>query len=185
MITSRFEVEATALQSDGKLVAAGFFVTDDDSSPFVVARFNPDGSLDASFNTDGMVATRVGTCDDQASGIAIQPDGKILVVGTSYNVGEGSGITVLRYLGDGHQDSTFGDLGIVRLGLSSGYDQGQVLSLAEDGTIVVVGESGLFPHQRIALILDGHGKIAEQPKPYPMPKSALLPTQPDYRVEVF
>ena len=70
---------AMALQGDGKIVMAGGSTTD-----FVLARFNADGSLDAGFGSGGQVTTDLigGSADEEVAGsVAIQPDGKIIVVG--------------------------------------------------------------------------------------------------------
>ncbi len=160
MVPTNLEIEAKALQSDGKIVAVGFFVTEDDSSPFVVARFHPDGKLDSSFHGTGIVTTKVGSCDDHAAGVGVQSDGKILVVGTSYNLGQASEITVLRYDSYGNLDPEFGDLGIVQMNLSSGYDQGHALVLQDDGTVVVVTEAGA-PRQWGILSLGFDGRRVE------------------------
>ena len=141
MAPSDFEIEAKTLQEDGKVVAVGFFVTDDDSSPFVVVRLHPDGSLDPSFHGCGIVTTKVGSCDDHAASVEVQADGKILVVGTSYHFGRTSAVTVLRYDFDGNLDRSFGDQGVVQVKLSGGYDQGHSLVIQDDGTILVVAEA--------------------------------------------
>jgi uncharacterized delta-60 repeat protein len=72
---------AVALQPDGKIVAAG--VSD---KIFALARYNANGSLDASFGTGGKVTTAVGSSSG-ASALAIQANGKIVVVGSSLNSG--------------------------------------------------------------------------------------------------
>ena len=53
--------------------------------------------LDTTFSSDGMVTASFSTLDDEGSGIAVQSDGKIVVVGTS-NVGVNSDFAVARYL---------------------------------------------------------------------------------------
>ena len=61
-------------------------------------RYNTDGSLDTTFNTTGIVTTAIGTSDDDAVGVAIQSDGKIVAAGYSEN---GSGqyvFAVVRYM---------------------------------------------------------------------------------------
>ena len=75
---------ALAIQSDGKLVAAGdarqsgYFYQDT-----ALVRYNTDGSLDSSFGSGGKVITAVSPCDDYAYALAIQSDGKIVTAGTS------------------------------------------------------------------------------------------------------
>jgi uncharacterized delta-60 repeat protein len=84
---------AVTLQSDGKIVATGTHNYGNSGSSFALGRFNPDGSLDTTFNGTGIVTTLIGTgCD--ARGLAIQPsDGKIVVVG-----GSSLGAAAARYL---------------------------------------------------------------------------------------
>lgn len=159
MPESRFIIEAKALQG-GKTIAVGFWETDDDSSPFVMARLHSDGSLDRSFNGSGFLTTRLGSCDDHAAAVAVQADGKIVVVGTSYD-GAGSQITVLRYHPDGTLDEDFGAGGVVRVKLSPGYDQGHGLLLQEDGSLVVVAEFGFPGHPWGLLRLSGDGRLDE------------------------
>ena len=76
---------SVAIQSDGKIVAAGYsttVVTDD----FALVRYNTDGSLDTSFDSDGKVTTAIGSGDDDAFSVAIQSDGKIVAAGYSTTV---------------------------------------------------------------------------------------------------
>src|SRR5438128_1892704 len=94
---------AVAMQADGKIVAAGthnYHVGG--VSSFALGRFNPDGSLDTTFNGTGIVTTQVGTGSD-ARGVAIQPaDGKIVVAG-----GSSLGAAVARYLATDPQIGSF------------------------------------------------------------------------------
>jgi uncharacterized delta-60 repeat protein len=70
---------AVAVQSDGKIVAAG----SSRGTAFLLARFNADGSLDQTFGTNGGVETTFGDQAAAGSGIVVQADGKIIVVGVS------------------------------------------------------------------------------------------------------
>ena len=99
---------AVAVQPDGKIVAAGEAETAPGAFDFALVRYNPDGTLDTSFGGDGIVTTDLGTDDDDANAIALQPDGKIVVVGdTDENV------ALARYLPDGQLDPTFNAAGTV------------------------------------------------------------------------
>ena len=71
-----------AIQGDGKIVAVGYGGTQRD---FVLARYNPNGSLDSSFSGDGKQTTDFGGTD-VARGVALQGDGKIVVVGRAGGV---------------------------------------------------------------------------------------------------
>src|SRR4051812_14361145 len=87
--------DAVALPADGRLVAAG---TRDGN--FVLARYNPDGTLDPTFNANtGFVQFDFGGADDEAFGLLVQPDGKIVAVGR----GNGD-FAVLRRNADGTPD---------------------------------------------------------------------------------
>ena len=69
------------IQPDGKLVATGFPDTESSDSDFLLARCNPDGTLDAGFGIGGKVRTSFGDLNGGAYGAALQPDGKIVAVG--------------------------------------------------------------------------------------------------------
>ena len=94
--------QAVKVQSNGKIVVAGntsavSFVSLD----FATVRFNPNGTLDTTFNGVGYNVTNiVSGSNDGASGLAIQTDGKIIVAGQTYTGGNGGSIVVLRYQGD-------------------------------------------------------------------------------------
>jgi uncharacterized delta-60 repeat protein len=98
-----------ALQSDGKIVVAGFSESGADitTSDFALARYNPDGTLDMSFGTDGKVVTDFAGSRDTATGVAIQPDGKIVAAGRSQN-GTETDFALARYNADGTLDTGFG-----------------------------------------------------------------------------
>src|SRR5437773_9494914 len=68
---------ALVLQPDGKLVAAGsaFNGSNDD---FALVRYNADGTLDSTFGTGGKVITPIGTFNDDAYPLLLQPDGKLV-----------------------------------------------------------------------------------------------------------
>ena len=88
------EAHAVAIQTDGKIVAAGFCYGSTDYH-FCLARYNADGSLDPAFGIGGKVITPIST-QDVANALAIQADGNIVVAGRC-----GSSSCVARYLGAG------------------------------------------------------------------------------------
>jgi uncharacterized delta-60 repeat protein len=103
-----------AIQSDGKIVVAGFAATSDtpDTDDFALARYNNDGTLDTSFGTGGKVTTDFGAADDVARKVALQADGKIVVVGLHLN-GTESAFALARYTTSGKLDQSFGQGGKV------------------------------------------------------------------------
>src|SRR5215471_5387552 len=128
------EAYALAIQSDGKIVAAGRTTTTSGSvmSDFALARYNSDGSLDASFGTGGKVTTAFPSpFPGAAYSMALEPDGKIVAAGGGLDVE--SGIRLARYNSDGSLDITFGVGG--KVGLSD--PDGKSIALQPDGKIVV------------------------------------------------
>lgn len=124
--TSAYAVsaDAVALQPDGKIVVAGSSSPPDANggSEFMLARYNPDGSLDPSFGTNGITNTAfpepATPWSAGADALAILPDGKIVAAGTS---GWEDGcilpprmFALARYTPDGTLDPTFGDGGLVQ-----------------------------------------------------------------------
>lgn len=104
---------ALAIQPDGKLLLAGNALFLSEGDDFVLLRYNPDGSLDPSFDGDGVLITDLGGYD-YAKALAIQPDGKIVVAGYSIPLGDPLSSSVLvRYNPDGSLDAGFGKQGIV------------------------------------------------------------------------
>jgi uncharacterized delta-60 repeat protein len=122
-----------ALQSDGKIVVVGSTraLLPGTKSHFVVARYNPDGSLDTTFGTGGTVTTDFGG-NDAASDVVIQPDGKIVVVGSSVDVAQVTS-DLARYQPNGSLDLSFGRGGTIR------RDGGEAtgVALQPDGKILV------------------------------------------------
>jgi uncharacterized delta-60 repeat protein len=135
---------SVALQADGKVVAAG---TNDNvgDSDFAVARYNTNGSLDGTFDDDGLVTTDFPLSsipsDDVGHGLVIQQaDGKIIVGGQSKdNIVGVAAIALARYNTDGGLDTTFGNNGQVR-DVVFGLNEITGIALQADGKIVVAGD---------------------------------------------
>jgi uncharacterized delta-60 repeat protein len=135
------EATAVALQDDGKIVAVGR--TKVPQPDFAIARYNPDGSLDTSFSGDGM-ETLAFAGYDVASGVVIQPDGKIVVSGGTRPTGGGpSRFAVARYNPNGTLDTAFSGDGKLTTGFGGGDSHGTDVALQADGKIVEVGGTGI------------------------------------------
>jgi uncharacterized delta-60 repeat protein len=153
----------TAAQSDGKVVAVGESLG---SSPDVVAaRFTASGALDSSFGSGG-VAHGPAIGGSVGRGVAIQSDGKIVVVGSATDSSGNytHGLVVERFNSNGSLDTGFGSGGVVQQlgGISAG--QGNAVAVQPDGKIVatgaasVAGSSGTFP--RVAVVrLNANGSL--------------------------
>jgi uncharacterized delta-60 repeat protein len=131
---------AIALQPDGKIVVTGDGLSAQGAPDITVARYNADGSLDASFGTGGRVTTDFIGQTDVGFAIAVQPDGKILVAGTA-NLGSSTqfDFALVRYNSNGSLDSTFGTGGKVTTDFNGGLDQATSIGLQSDGKIILAG----------------------------------------------
>ncbi len=132
---------AVLVQPDGKVLVAGYS-SNGSNDDFAVVRYLPNGVLDPSFGTNGIVITPVGTSTDRAYAAALQPDGKILLAGYSYSTGSGGGwenFALVRYNGDGTLDATFGNAGKVVTQVTADTDIGSSMLLLPDGRIVLGG----------------------------------------------
>lgn len=129
---------AVIAQDDGKLVAAGASGGQYGEALVALARYLPDGSLDARFGQGGRVTAKFDYLNEQVS-LAMQPDGKLVVAATA-SYGPNNRITLIRYLADGSRDPGFGDGGLVTTGVG---DQSSVASLViqPDGKLVAGGAS--------------------------------------------
>ena len=110
------------VQPDGKLLAVGDSLTGPGTTVIRVARFNPDGSPDASFGDGGGTLLDIpGTDFDFADRVALQADGRFVITGT----------VLARFTADGHLDPTFGG--------GDGYvpAAGSGLAIQDDGRILI------------------------------------------------
>lgn len=152
----RAEVTALVLQPDGRIVAAGSAFGGGESD-FALARYEADGSLDASFGSGGRVTTDFGAFD-QASGAALLPDGRIVAVGWT-DRGEGDfDFAVALYETDGALDTSFGAGGRVETDFFGRSDLAQAVVVQPDGRIIAVGYAFPAGATRVALArytLDG------------------------------
>lgn len=147
---------ALAIQADGKVVVAG--TTPSDLIPgyhpgVVLHRYNLDGSPDSTFGKDGEVFTPTPP-QSRTGAVAIQADGRIVVVGTvrnEYPAWEDFALT--RYNKDGSLDSTFGTRGVVVTDLSGGNDWAQAVAIQADGRIIAAGRTTGAPHHPDTLAL--------------------------------
>jgi uncharacterized delta-60 repeat protein len=135
---------AVTVQSDGKIVAAGYsaFVRPDSFLEYTLltARFNANGTPDLGFGTGGAVSTDLGAGAEQVSAVEIQSDGRIVVSSRFAAVGG----ALVRYLPNGSLDTTFGASGIVvDADEFNPYDI-RGLALQADDRIVSVGRGDLY-----------------------------------------
>jgi uncharacterized delta-60 repeat protein len=134
--------QGMAIQGDGKILVGGYTSDGIQSSYMSLARVNSDGSLDAGFGSGGLVNVDFGFHhDDRASAVAIQSDGKILMVGTATGSSTGDDFALVRLTATGGLDSSFGTGGKVTTDFSKGPDQAFAVAIQSDGKIVVAGSA--------------------------------------------
>ena len=136
----QFASEGIAIQADQKIVIAGACVVNSFNQT-CLARYNSDGSLDNTFGHDGVVATSFSTAlgegDEGARDVAIQPDGKIVIAGVSFDP-LGPFPLLARYNTNGSLDPHFF---IGRMSFAFPQFSANAVALAPDGKIVIAGEA--------------------------------------------
>lgn len=139
------EALAVAVQSDGRIIVAGYTGTAGPGGPanFALARYNADGSLDATFGSAGKVVSGV---QGLGYAVAIQSDGRIVVAG-EIPISSGadfSDFAVARFNVNGTLDSTFSGDGKLTTNLG-GTNTARNIALQTNGAILVTGEPfGVF-----------------------------------------
>ena len=149
-----------ALTSKGEIVAVG---TVEPLSPprfdFVIARYDRHGSLDQSFGTGGVVFTDFSVRDDFAFSVAVRPNGRIVVAGTSGNVigSNENDFALARYERDGNLDQSFGSDGLVTTDFFGDTDEVKAIAILPSGRIIAAGltwyrrNDPFFPSRDFAL----------------------------------
>ena len=157
---------SVAALPDGRIVAAGAV-----NGAFGVARLLPDGTLDPTFGHGGTALPNFGMTVQGTTPprMAIQPDGKIVVVGTGYDMTTGSpsaiptdDYAVMRLNADGALDPDFGQGGKAMFQVGAGTDVAQAVAVQPDGKIVVAGFSSTRDGQNSdfsVIRLTPHGRL--------------------------
>jgi len=134
-----------ALQTDGKIIAAGtvfvdFNPGDSSNTDFALARYNQDGTPDGTFGNGGQVTTDFVGLEDDAFSVLIQPDGKIVAVGSANDPATYYDFAAVRYLSNGTIDTTFGVAGKLHTDFGDqNFDRARSAALQSDGRIVAAG----------------------------------------------
>ena len=141
--------QAVAIDPSGRIVVAGYAEDTSNAQQLMVLRLNPDGSPDLAFGSGGMVVQQLGMgtgAQSEARAVALQPDGKIVLVGDGTGTGATGGDSVLlaRLNADGSFDGSFGSGGDVLIQLGAGAHPNSAASavaLQPDGQIVIAGNA--------------------------------------------
>ncbi len=128
------------LQNDGKIMCIGYTTTALNKE-IAAARYNSNGSLDNTFNNDGLLVDTINFGNTYYTYSAVQKDGKLIAAGYAWN-GINYDFAIARYNIDGSLDNTFSDDGKQITDFNATNDKAVALSLQTDGKIVVAGSSG-------------------------------------------
>ncbi len=126
-----------ALQPDGRIILGGVYSPSVNEADFLVARYEADGSLDAGFGNGGWNILDYGQFD-VVYDLALQPDGGIVLVGTTQDTGTDK--VIMRFTPSGQLDPTFNGTGFLIIDDSLQEDQLNGVAVQGDGKIVAVGQ---------------------------------------------
>ena len=142
---------ALALQPDGAIVASGEASNGSDAD-FAVARYLDDGTLDLHFGVGGLVRTDFGGHIDRAYGVALQSDGRILVVGRA-GLGNLFVWGIARYRSNGSLDHSYGDGGTETIQLRRNGRAQPAMAVALQGKDLAVVAGTCGGHLAVARLL--------------------------------
>jgi uncharacterized delta-60 repeat protein len=134
------EARALAIQPDGKLLVAGY-ASGPGNSEFLIARLNVNGTLDTGFGGSGVVRTPVGTGEDIANAMVLQPDGRIVLGGSAIAADGRRDFALARYTSAGVLDATFGSGGLVMTPVGPSDDIAYTLVRMPWGRLVAAGSA--------------------------------------------
>ena len=166
------QAQAVAIQPNGAIVVAGFADSTGSyhqvagTGQFAAVRYNPNGGLDQTFGTGGIVVTSLNGnatlgsrgVDAEADDVIVQPDGKIVLTGGAYST-LGHYFALVRYNSDGSLDTTFGTGGESVQTATSGVIQASGLGLEPDGKIVVAGAVFQAPYGNEVAVYNPDGSL--------------------------
>jgi uncharacterized delta-60 repeat protein len=130
------------LQSDGKIVVAGYCIPDTFGYDFCVRRYTTSGQSDGTFGSGGQTNVAITNVEDFAAELAIEPNGKIVVAGhcrNAVNTPDDYDFCLVRLTASGMLDSTFANGGRIARNISGFNDRARSIALQSDGMILVGG----------------------------------------------
>ncbi|TGD56957.1 T9SS type A sorting domain-containing protein [Flavobacterium humi] len=139
MGVNSLNIKCISVQSDGKIIASGYI--NSGTTTFAVARINSNGSLDTTFDGDGIATIAMSTGNDEIYSHKIQADGKIVVFGAAHN-GTDYDFAMARITTTGSLDTSFGTGGKTITSFVVGNDYGRSGEILQDGKILLLGVSG-------------------------------------------
>lgn len=131
--------KALAIQSDGKFLVASENKPNSLDYDFVLLRYNTNGTPDNTFGSNGIAISDLYGEDDRPTSMVIQPDGKIVVAGSTSVGSSSSNFGVARYLSNGSLDNSFGSGGKLWTDFGTSVNTVGSVALQADGKIIVGG----------------------------------------------
>ena len=135
---------AFALQPDGKVLLGGTEIFNPDNiAPYLLLRFNTDGSLDSTFDSTGIAALSWEAGEEnKVYNLSVQNDGKIIASGTAFSIPDNKyNFALIRCTPEGKVDSSFGVNGRLLIPIRSGEEGCSAIAFQSDGKILGVGSS--------------------------------------------
>lgn len=146
-----------AVQSDGKILAVGMTDVGPNANAasngdIALLRYNANGILDATFDTDGISITPIGSGYESANDLALQSDGKIVVAGETENDTNKTDFFTARFNTNGSMDTIYGTNGKTVTDFAANEDGANSLVIQSDGKIVAGGYSADTTNINFALV---------------------------------
>ncbi|MCH8033122.1 MAG: hypothetical protein IH950_05090 [Bacteroidetes bacterium] len=154
------EANSVAIQKDDKIVVTGYSISPTtNNEEITLVRFTENGNIDKSFGNKGLIVTEISNEKDVGESVAIQNDGKIVVVGTTDHK-PNADIVLIRYNKNGSLDYSFGIGGIVITDINSAMDIGKSLVIQSDGKLIVAGFTHVINKFFMTLLrYDSYGEL--------------------------
>ncbi|MBL8810609.1 MAG: Ig-like domain-containing protein, partial [Planctomycetaceae bacterium] len=141
-------VHTMLIQPDGRIVVGGeFYSASTGSLDSFLMRLNTDGSVDTSFGTDGIFRYSHSSNLEELHSVAIQPDGKLVIAGTSYSGSEYDAY-LARVTSDGQLDASFSPLTYS----TEKNDRFEHVEVQPNGAIVATGWESLSGNAHIVVV---------------------------------
>ena len=132
------QVRGVGVMADGRIIVGGSYFNSVDNDEYLV-RFDPDGSVDSTYNGTGVVTSAPGIYNDDLNDMIVHDDGSVVIAGTTMPPGGVTQWLLQRFLPDGSPDPTFAGTGTLIHPVAP--DGGDLRSIAErsDGEFLVTG----------------------------------------------
>jgi uncharacterized delta-60 repeat protein len=178
---------ALAIQSDGKIVAAGAATAANNTADGIFVRFTTAGAQDGSFGTGGVTYVQsasnftVNGAIPGINGVAVAPNGDVVGAGT-VNVGGVSSIGLWALRSNGQRDTSFGSGGATLTSAGGTTSaEGNGMAIAPDGKIIVAGDTRAITGIYNSLVARYNGLGAPPPPPPPGLTASLSGVSGSYK----